>query len=178
MDTTRVDRWTRRMFGLAIGGATASLIGLADAEAKQRGKGEGRDRRAKQEGTFQAEKKKQKKQKITQGPAGPAGPPGPTGPIPTVRVTRYVGGAPSDPLAVAVDSTASSNADCGGLGTVVTCGYLLSGTGAQLANVIVRQMEANDGENELSNCIVTMVRTAEAGSTAGAQIQAVATCVE
>jgi hypothetical protein len=174
MDTTRLDRWTRRMFGLAVGGATASLFGLSDTAAKQRDNGErsgGRDRQIERA-------KAEKKKKLKQGPAGPAGPPGPTGPIPTVAVTRYVEGAPSAPLAVEVDSFASSNADCAGLGAVVNCGYLLSGTGAELANVVVRRVEVNDGENELSNCIATMVRTSEAGSTAGAQIQAVATCLE
>jgi hypothetical protein len=174
METTRIDRWTRRMFGLAVGGATASLFGLADAATKQRGNGERGGGRERQNDKVKVEKKK----KLKRGPAGPAGPPGPTGPVPTVRVTRIVDGALSAPLEATAGSFASSVAECGP-GKVVSCGFLVNATAEQLVNVVVIGARVIDGIQEnLSACEAALQRAAGAGSTAGAKISAIATCLD
>lgn len=50
MDGTRFDAWTRRRFGLATGGAVASvlgLMGLDDAEAKKKNKNKNKKKKKK-----------------------------------------------------------------------------------------------------------------------------------
>jgi hypothetical protein len=61
LDGTRFDAWTRRRFGLATGGAVASLLGLMnldDAEAKKKNKNKNKKKNR---------KKKKKCKKLGQG---------------------------------------------------------------------------------------------------------------
>jgi hypothetical protein len=181
MDGTRFDRWSRRGFGLAVGGATAALLGLAEpAPATPR------DRRGRS-GPVRAEKKK-KKAKVAPGPAGPPGPgglpgpagspgvAGPPGAAPTRLATKVVAGPPSSALGTTPASVEVAIADCGGPGRVVDCGFsVVASQAAHLVNVLVRQVRALD---DGSGCLADLVRTAAAGSTSGAAIQAIATCLE
>jgi hypothetical protein len=50
LDGTRFDAWTRRRFGLATGGAVASMLGLLnleDAEAKKKNKNKNKNKKKK-----------------------------------------------------------------------------------------------------------------------------------
>ena len=68
-----------------------------------------------------------------------------------------------------------SVADCGGAGRVVSCGYDVSvGANAQVANLLVQQVVPFA---ERDRCRAILTRTADAGSTAGATIRAVAICL-
>jgi hypothetical protein len=175
MDGTRVDRWTRRMFGLALSGATASLLGGANTSATKHHndrRGSGHDH---QKGPVQADKKKKKKlQPGSAGPAGLPGPPGPPGPAPTTLATRVLASLPSDLLGTTPGDVVSAVADCGGPGRAVDCGFFTGATPAQLVNVFLKQVRALD---DGSGCRAEMVRTVAAGSTGGARIQAIATCL-
>jgi hypothetical protein len=79
----------------------------------------------------------------------------------------------SDPLPVAVDSTVSAFADCGGEGKALSCSYQTSSSGAELLNAFVSTVGPN---NERTGCAATLRRTAGSGSTVGATIQAMAVC--
>ena len=157
----------------AVGAALLSGLGFAGASTAARkdtnpggnGGGNDRNRRGKrqppaQNGTVQAERKKKKCKKPC--------------PVDSGGSTRLVISAPSDPLPVTAGSSVVASADCGGISTVVSRGYQMSATPEQLVNVFVIDLgTTNDG---LSRCDAALRRTAEVGSTAGAQIIARAVC--
>jgi hypothetical protein len=105
---------------------------------------------------------------------GPTGPTGPTGPAGTTLATRFAAADPSGPLPVTAGAVVASDADCGGEGQVVACGYSMSATPEQLVNTFVTRVEPN---GDRSGCIAQLRRTAEVGSTAGARIEATALCL-
>jgi hypothetical protein len=75
---------------------------------------------------------------------------------------------------VALESTVIAAANCGGEGRVLSCGYQMDNSSAELANVIVQTLEPNSARDK---CSVFLQRTAGADSVAGATIQAVAICL-
>jgi hypothetical protein len=157
------------MVGLAIGGATASLLGLVETAAGKQGDAGPRDGVRGDRGN-KVQREKKKKQKLKAGPAGPPGPPGP----PAQFATVVKDGQESEPLGVTAGSLVVGEVDCGGPGKAIGCGYQMSATPAQLVNVAVIRVEAYLNG---SKCIAVIQRTAEAGSTAGARIEAIATCL-
>jgi hypothetical protein len=151
----------RREAVRALGGrglAVLAALGLAEASAK-----------GSRKGGAQADGKGKKKRKSKRGPAGPAGPAG----LAEFK-TRKVNSALSDPLATAAGSRVSATAECGGVGKVVSCGYVTDGGAAAFVNVFVETMVSN---NE-GSCFANLLRTSEAGSIAGAAIKAVAICLD
>jgi hypothetical protein len=84
-------------------------------------------------------------------------------------------GANSENLAAATGSRAAATADCGGEGKVVSCGYQTGGDAAQFVNVFVSGVGSNPVR---SVCVASLLRTTEVGSTAGANIQATAVCLD
>lgn len=108
------------------------------------------------------------------GEVGPTGPTGPAAALPTLP-TRLVNSEASNSLPVTAGASVGVTADCDGIGKVVACGHLVSvATPAQLVNVLVSSAGPND---DRSGCFAVLRRTAEAGSTAGAQIFAKALCL-
>jgi hypothetical protein len=99
---------------------------------------------------------------------------GATPPVPFQFATRVEVSASSIDLQTAAGSEVSAFADCGGEGKVVSCGYQTSDDPAELVNAFVNAVEANSTR---SGCNAFLFRTAEAGATAGASIQAVAVCL-
>lgn len=110
----------------------------------------------------------EKKRRTKRGPAGPAGP---TGPAATTLATRIVT-MKSEPLPVTAGSAVAAVADCGGASKLVACGYRILAPGDQLMNAYVTRMEPYEG-----GCLAEVRRTTADGSTAGAQIEAIATCL-
>ncbi|MFN8589816.1 MAG: hypothetical protein U0031_00050 [Thermomicrobiales bacterium] len=116
-----------------------------------------------------------RKGRPTPGPTGPTGPTGPAGAVGATLPTRRVSSGLSNALPVTAGASVGVTADCEGIGKVVSCGYLVSvASPAQLVNTLVNSVEPND---DRSGCVVQLRRTAEAGSTAGAQIIAKALCL-
>jgi hypothetical protein len=89
-------------------------------------------------------------------------------------VTRVVQSELSAALQTPAGSTVFATVDCGKAGSVLSCGYQLSATAAQLVNVIVIAVASDDERRE---CTATIERTSDAGATAGAQIQTRAICL-
>jgi hypothetical protein len=87
--------------------------------------------------------------------------------------TRLEVSSNSAALPATAGSTVLATADCGGVGKVISCGHQTPASADQLVNVFISFVEPN---SDRSNCSVEIIRTAEAGSTAGAKIQAVAIC--
>jgi hypothetical protein len=81
----------------------------------------------------------------------------------------------SDPLPVETGSQVVASVDCGGPGRVVSCGYQINGVGPLLVNTAITVVEPN---GDLSSCAASLQRASDVGATAGAQIQAVAICLE
>lgn len=168
MDGRQFGRWTRRTFGLALGGVGAAFLRLSgsdEAGAKNT--------------------KKKRKAKATVGPNGPAGPSGPAGPVgpagpggpPGSVATRLVSSADSAPLEAAAGSLVAAQVACGGESTLLACAYTTNGipqNAALFANVAVPFVSI-DVPNAV--CTVALLRTATAGSTAGAKIRADALCL-
>jgi hypothetical protein len=112
-----------------------------------------------------------KKRKKPTAKVGPAGPPGPAGPSVAAFVVQ---GASSPGLPVAAGSLVSSQAACAGPGKLVGGGYIVNGTVATLVNVLVVEAAPNAAADTY---FATMRRTADQGSTAGAEIVAYAICI-
>ncbi len=93
---------------------------------------------------------------------------------PNSLATRLVVSSNSADLATAAGSQVSANADCGGVGKVVSCGYQTGGSAAQFVNAVVNGVGATSDRSE---CVALLLRTAESGATAGAHIQATAVCL-
>jgi hypothetical protein len=145
----------------ASGLALLAALGFADASARESHKG-----------GVQADGKG-KKRKAKRGPTGPAGPAGPAGLA--EFATRKVIGANSESLPAATGSRVSATVDCGGEGKVVSCGYQTGGDATQFVNVFVSAVGSNP---DRSVCVASLLRTTDVGSTAGANIQATAVCLD
>jgi hypothetical protein len=173
MDATRFDRSIQTMSqatgrrgavrSLGAGGlALLAALGLADASARESRKG-----------GVQADGKGKKKRKTKRGPTGPAGPAGPAG-LAEFK-TKTVIGANSESLPAATGSRVIATVDCGGEGKVVSCGYQTSGDATLFVNVFVSGVASNPAR---SVCVASLLRTTDVGSSAGANIQATAVCLD
>jgi hypothetical protein len=96
-------------------------------------------------------------------------------PKPKPFATRLVQSELSDPLPVTAGSDVVAQADCGGKGKVVSCGYQMAATAAQLSNVFVIAVAPADDTR--AACVAHIARTSEVGSTPGARITAIALCL-
>jgi hypothetical protein len=86
--------------------------------------------------------------------------------------TKRVDSDPAGPLETTAGDRLDAFADCNG-GKLLSCGYLVGGQAAELVNTMVTF--AGPVLNR-TGCDAALVRTASAGSTAGATITAVALC--
>jgi hypothetical protein len=129
----------------------------------------------------QTSAKSKNKRRVKRGSAGHPGPSGPQGPVGATGATGATGpdyvpvgksGPQSIGLAVATGSAVDSIVTCG-KGKVLSCGYNVGATAAQMVNVIVKGVAA---DQDLSICQAMLERTTNVGSTAGATIIAYAIC--
>jgi hypothetical protein len=84
-----------------------------------------------------------------------------------------VEGDPSPGLSTTPGTEVEGSVSCGEEGKFLGRGYVINGTGTELANVLARTVWPDpDG----SGCVVSIQRTSNVGATPGVTISAVAIC--
>jgi hypothetical protein len=89
--------------------------------------------------------------------------------------TRFEFSGFSDQLPVAAGGVVNAFADCGSAGKVVSCGYQINAAASSLLSTAVNGVSPVE---DLSGCVASLVRTTDVDASAGAEIQAIAICLE